>query len=195
VITKSPFSSQGTTITIDGGERSLLRGSIRTAGLFTPKLGYKISAEAFTANDWASETARDTAGNRIIGAGGRPVYDPGEPDVFPAEAPASRRGQPNIRDFDLKKYSGEARLDYRPSADKEFVTTFGMNMFANGLDYTGANGTGQVKNWLYRSIQQRARVGRLFAQAFLNVNNAGNDDSLDTDGTFLLRSGQPIVDQ
>lgn len=195
VITKSPFSSQGTTITIDGGERSLLRGSFRTAGLFTPKLGYKISGEAFTANDWSSETARDTLGARIVGAGGRPVYDPGEPDVFPAEAPASRRGQPNIRDFDLRKYSGEARLDYRPSADKEFVTTFGMNMFANGLDYTGANGTGQVKNWLYRSIQQRARVGRLFAQAFLNVNNAGNDDSLDTDGTFLLRSGQPIVDQ
>jgi outer membrane receptor for ferrienterochelin and colicins len=195
VITKSPFSSQGTTVTIDGGERSLLRGSFRTAGLFTPKLGYKISGEAFTANDWASETARDTLGNRIVGAGGRPVYDPGEPDVFPAEAPAARRGQPNIRDFDLRKYSGEARVDYRPSADKEFVTTFGMNMFANGLDYTGANGTGQVKNWLFRSIQQRARVGRFFGQAFLNVNNAGNEDSLDTDGTFLLRSGQPIVDQ
>jgi iron complex outermembrane receptor protein len=195
VITKSPFSSQGTTVTIDGGERSLLRGSFRTAGLFTPKLGYKISGEAFTANDWSSETARDLQGNRIVGAGGRPVYDPGEPDVFPPEAPASRRGQPNIRDFDLRKYSGEARVDYRPSADKEFVTTFGMNMFANGLDYTGANGTGQIKNWLYRSIQQRARVGRLFAQAFYNVNNAGNEDSLDTDGTFLLRSGQPIVDQ
>ncbi|MBL8959411.1 MAG: TonB-dependent receptor [Gemmatimonadetes bacterium] len=195
VITKSPFSSQGTTVTIDGGERSLLRGSFRTAGLFTPKLGYKISGEAFTANDWAGETARDTLGNRIVGAGGRPVYDPGEPDVFPPEAPASRRGQPNIRDFDLRKYTGEARIDYRPSADKEFVTTVGVNMFASGLDYTGANGTGQIKNWLYRSIQQRARVGRWFAQAFLNVNNAGNDDSLDTDGTFLLRSGQPIVDQ
>ncbi len=195
VITKSPFSSQGTTFTIDGGERSLLRGSIRHAGLFTPKIGYKISGEAFTANDWDGITARDVNGNPITGAGGRPVYDPGEPDVFPPEAPASRRGQPNVRDFDIRKYSGEARLDYRPSEDKEFVTTFGMNLFASGMDYTGANGTGQVRNWLYRSVQQRARIGRFFTQAFLNVNNAGNDDSLDTDGTFLLRSGQPIVDQ
>jgi len=33
VITKSPFQSVGTTLTLDGGERSMLRGSLRHAGV------------------------------------------------------------------------------------------------------------------------------------------------------------------
>lgn len=189
VITKSPFTSQGTTLTLDGGERSLLRGSVRHAGLFTPKVGYKLSGEYFTANDFSSPSAHDASGNPL------PNFDPGEPDVFPPEAPASRRGQPNVRDFDLEKYTGEARLDIRPFEDAEFVTTFGFTKLGSGLEYTGANGTAQVRNWMYSSIQQRARVGRLFGQIFLNNSNAGNDDSLSTDGTYLLRSGQPIVDK
>ncbi len=189
VITKSPFSSQGTTLTIDGGERSLLRGSLRHAGLLTPKVGYKLSGEYFSAKDWNSASARDTLGNRL------PYFDPGEPDVFPAQAPAGRRGQRNIRDFDLQRFSSEARLDVRPSDNSEFVTSLGYTKVGNGLELTGANGTAQIKNWTYMSLQQRARIGRLFGQVFANLSDAGNDDSLSTDGTFLLRSGQPIVDQ
>jgi len=189
VITKSPFNSQGTTLTLDGGTQSLLRGSIRHAGLMTPKVGYKLSGEYFTANDFSSPSASDTLGNRL------PNFDPGEPDVFPPQAPASRAGQPNIRDFDLRKYTGEARLDIRPFDDAEFVSTVGLTRIGSGLEYTGANGTAQIKNWTYMSFQQRARVGRLFGQVFFNSSNAGNSDSLSTDGTFLLRSGQPIVDK
>ena len=37
VITKSPFQSAGTTVTVDGGERSLLRASVRNAGIFAWK--------------------------------------------------------------------------------------------------------------------------------------------------------------
>jgi outer membrane receptor for ferrienterochelin and colicins len=176
VITKSPFTSQGTMLTLDGGERSLLRGSIRHAGLVTPKVGYKFSGEYFTAKDFKYD-------------------DRGEPDVWPAEAPAGRRGQPVARNFDLNRFAGEARLDIRPSDEREFVTTYGLTRIGEGLEYTGANGTAQVKGWTYQSLQQRARLGRLFAQAFVNFSDAGNSDSLSTDGTFLLRSGQPIVDQ
>lgn len=176
VITKSPFSSQGTTLTVDGGERSLFRGAIRHAGLITPKLGYKLSGEYFMAKDWEYK-------------------DPGEPDVFPAQAPVGRAGQPNNRDFDLRRFTGEARVDYRPTNNSEFVTTYGYTNVGSGLELTGANGTSQIKGWKYNSLQQRMRVGRFFAQAFANFSNAGNKDSLDTGGTFLLRSGQPIVDQ
>ncbi|MGQ0767439.1 MAG: TonB-dependent receptor [Gemmatimonadota bacterium] len=189
VITKSPFTSQGTTLTLDGGERSLLRGSFRTAGLFTPSVGYKISGEYLSASEWESATARDTLGNRLD------QFDPGEPDLYPSAAPPGRRGQPVERDFDVRKYSGEARLDIRPSARTEFVSTLGYSKLGSALEYTGANGTAQGKNWTYVSLQQRARIGRFFGQVFLNNNNAGNDDSLDTEGTFLLRSGQPIVDK
>jgi len=189
VITKSPFSSQGTTLTVDGGNRSLIRGSLRHAGLINPKVGYKLSGEYFSATDWSSPSAHDTLGNVI------PNSDPGEPDVFPAEAPAARRGKANIRDFGLRRFTSEARLDIRPNDNSEFVTTLGYTDVGSGLELTGANGTAQIKNWTYKSLQQRARIGRLFGQVFLNLSDAGNDDSLSTSGTYLLRSGQPIVDQ
>jgi iron complex outermembrane receptor protein len=191
VITKSPFTSQGTTFTLDGGERSLLRGSIRHAALLSPKVGYKFSAEYFTASDWRSRTAFDPANPDST----LPQWDPGEPDVFPQAAPPGRRGETNERDFDISRVVGELRFDVRPSEGSEYVTTFGMSRIGTGLEYTGANGTALAKNWRYMSLQQRARLGRFFAQAFINFNNAGNDDSLDLSGTYLLRSGQPIVDQ
>lgn len=52
VITKSPFNSQGTTLTVDAGERSLFRGAIRHAGAPTEKFGYKISYDGFRGNEW-----------------------------------------------------------------------------------------------------------------------------------------------
>jgi iron complex outermembrane receptor protein len=188
VITKSPFSSQGTNLTVDGGTRSLLRAAGRHAGLVTEKFAYKLSGEYFTAQDFHDFTAVDSAGNAIA------RFDPGEPAVFPDAAPPGRRGQANQRDFDIRKYAGELRFDIRPSDNSEFITTAGMSRIGSGIEYTGANGAAQAKNWTYRSLQQRLRIDRLFAQAFINFNDAGNDDSLDLSGTFLLRSGQPIVD-
>lgn len=52
VITKSPFASQGTTLTVDGGERSLFRGAVRHAGTASEKFGYKISYDYFQGNEW-----------------------------------------------------------------------------------------------------------------------------------------------
>ena len=176
IITKSPFTSQGTTLTVDGGNHSLFRGTGRHAGLIGEKFGYKISGELLRANDFE-------------------FRDPGEPATFPAQAPPGRAGQPNVRDFDLERWLAEARFDYRPNDNSEFVTTLGRSNIGNGLEYTGANGTALARNWTYTSIQQRARIGRLFGQVFLNKSDAGNEDSLSLEGTYLLRSGQPIVDK
>jgi iron complex outermembrane receptor protein len=178
IITKSPFTSQGTMLTVDGGTRSLFRTSARHAGTIGDKFGFKVSGELFQATDFKFE-------------------DPGEPANFSNDpaVPPGRRGEPNERDFDLQRWLGEARVDYRPDDNSEYVTTFGMSKIGSGLEYTGANGTALAKNWTYRSIQQRARIGRLFGQVFLNMSDAGNDDSQSLDGTYLLRSGQPIVDQ
>lgn len=176
IITKSPFTSQGTMLTVDGGTRSLFRGSARHAGLVGDKFGYKLSGEMFRASDFEFE-------------------DPGEPATFPSGAPVGRAGQPNERNFDLERMVGEARIDFRPNDNSEYVTTFGISKIGSGLEYTGANGTAFARNWRYQSIQQRARIGRLFGQVFLNMSDAGNEDANSLDGTYLLRSGQPIVDQ
>ncbi len=177
IITKSPFTSQGTTLTIDGGERSIFRGGFRHANTVGDKVGYKISAEYFTGKDWK-------------------FNDPGEPAMIPRPngTPGVRDTVPNDRDFDVQRASGEARLDIHPRQDMELVTNYGFSKIISGIELTGT-GTAQAKNWSYQSIQERFRVGRLFAQVFANFSDAGNKDSIDTKGTYLLRTGQPIVDK
>ena len=178
VITKSPFNSQGTTISVDGGERSIIRTGLRHAGQLNNQLAYKVSGEYMQGRDWE-------------------YNDRSEVKTFPntPNVPASRRGQPNQRDFDLQKFSGEARVDVRPTEGMEMITTLGYTKVGSGMELTGANGTAQIKNWTYTSLQQRFRWNRLFAQAFVNLSDAGNDTSSSDKGTYLLRSGQPIVDQ
>ncbi len=178
VITKSPFNSQGTTISVDGGERSVIRTGLRHAGKINDKLAYKLSGEYMQGRDWE-------------------YNDKSEPAVFPSTSnvPESRRGQPNQRDFDISRYTTEGRVDIRPRDNVEAITTVGFTHIGSGMELTGANGTSQVKNWTYTSLQQRLRWGRLFAQVFANLSNAGNDTSTSDKGTYLLRSGQPIVDQ
>jgi iron complex outermembrane receptor protein len=176
LITKSPFTSQGTMVTIDGGEQSVLRASLRHAQQLTERTAFKLSGEYLTGKDFQ-------------------YVDPGEPGTFPAQAPAGRAGQPNTRDFNVEKYTFEGRFDVRPDANTEAVTTVGFTNAGRGIELTGANGAAQIQNWTYLSLQQRFRRGKFFAQAFANLSDAGNDTSASTAGTYLLRSGQPIVDQ
>ena len=174
--TTSPFAAPGTIVTLDAGERSIFRGSARHAGAVNERFGYKLSGEYFTGRDWRYD-------------------DPAEPDIFPASAPTGREGQPNVRNFDVERITGEARIDIRPTTNSELVTTYGYTKVGSGLELTGSQGTAQVKNWTYQNIQQRMRFGNLFLQGFVNFSDAGNQDSTDLGGTYLLRGGQPIVDQ
>jgi iron complex outermembrane receptor protein len=178
VITKSPFASQGTTISLDGGERSVFRTGLRTAQKLNDKVAFKLSGEYMQGRDWE-------------------YNDRSEPTTFPntANVPAARRGQANNRDFDLQRFTGEARVDVRPTTNTEAITTLGYTNVGNAIELTGANGSAQIKNWTYLSLQQRFRWNKLFAQAFLNSSDAGNANAQDGSGTYLLRSGQPIVDQ
>ncbi|MEO6528573.1 MAG: TonB-dependent receptor [Gemmatimonadaceae bacterium] len=178
IITRSPFTSQGTTLTVDAGERSVLRVAGRHAGVVGDKLGFKLTGEFMRGHDWE-------------------FNDPAEPKVFPntPNTPRSRVGQPNVRDFDIERYGGEARVDYRFGETTEWINTYGLTNGGSAVELTGANGAGQIKNWRVQSLQSRLRSGRLFAQLFANINNAGNNDSADVSGTYILRTGQPIVDK
>jgi len=178
IITKSPFESQGTTMTLDAGERSVIRGAMRHAGTFSPSVGYKISGEYMQGEEWE-------------------FHDPAEPALFPntPNTPAPRVGQPNVRDFDVQKFGGEARIDWRIADGTEWINSYGLSHAGSAIELTGANGTAQVNGWTIHTLQSRLRSGRFFAQAFANLSDAGNDDSDDLGGTYLLRTGQPIVDQ
>ncbi len=178
VITKSPFNSAGTTISVDGGERAVLRTGLRHAGRLSDQIAYKLSGEYMQGNDWE-------------------YRDQAERATFPttANVPESRQGKPNVRDFGIQRFTGEARVDWRPADGMEAITTLGYTNIGSGMELTGANGTSQIKGWTYTNLQQRFKWNRLFLQAFINLSDAGNDTATSDKGTYLLRSGQPIVDQ
>jgi len=125
VITKSPFDSRGTTLTVDGGERSIFRGAVRHAGTATEKLGYKLSYDYFQGDEWrppAIDTlerrARDfdlkrqggearvdfrpTGGSEIIGTYGRSMASSVEPTGL---------GPAQIKDWVVQNYQLRGRFN------------------------------------------------------------------------------------
>lgn len=191
VITKSPFQSQGTTLTLDGGERSMMRLAGRHAGVFGDgKFGYKLSGEYFTANDWEYNDP-----NEALGCQTAPGVFSGLYCVGDARIPSSRQGQTPTRDFGLSKYGMEARLDWRPNEDTEAITTFGYSKIGNAIEITTTFGAAAARNWSYTNFQQRFRHKNTFAQVFFNGSNSGNEDATDDNGTYYLRSGIPVVDK
>ncbi|HET9425095.1 MAG TPA: TonB-dependent receptor [Gemmatimonadaceae bacterium] len=178
VITKSPFNSQGTTLTMDLGERSTRRGAFRHAGNVGQMFGYKLSFEKTVGDEWRNTDAAEPASVP------RPPSN-GAPRVM----------TPVSRDFDVSRTAGEARIDIRPAPNTEIIGSYGFADIGSALELTSTSGVAQVRNWKYQHFQSRFRSGRFFVQAFLNLSDSGNEDSLDTRGTFLLRTGAPIVDR
>ena len=52
IITRSPFASQGTSVNVGMGERSLRQTAFRHAGALGDRLGYKVSAQYYTGTEW-----------------------------------------------------------------------------------------------------------------------------------------------
>jgi outer membrane receptor for ferrienterochelin and colicins len=106
----------------------------------------------------------------------------------PFEIPSASNPLIANRDFDVERFGGEARLDLRPweGSTDGVSLTYGLNQLANAIELTGI-GAGQAKDWRYQYGQVRFRRSGLFAQGFVNASDAGD--------TYLLRTGQPIVDK
>ena len=96
IITRSPFTSQGTTVSIGGGERRILAGSLRHAGVVNETIGYKLSGNYFRGDDWEKGRAKE--------------------DVEGPEEPI----------FDTYRASGEFRVDYSPSDDMTTILASGF---------------------------------------------------------------------
>ncbi|MDQ4081029.1 MAG: TonB-dependent receptor, partial [Gemmatimonadota bacterium] len=52
ILSKSPFESRGTTVSIGAGNRSIVRGALRHAGTAGDRFGYKISGQILSGEDW-----------------------------------------------------------------------------------------------------------------------------------------------
>ncbi|MGD8728285.1 MAG: TonB-dependent receptor [Gemmatimonadota bacterium] len=162
VITASPIDEPGTSVSIGGGNRSIFTGAFRQAFRFNEQLGAKVTGQYFRGHDFEYQDPFE-------------VPDPANPLIA-------------ARDFDVERWGGEARVDYRPWEDSDdgLTVAYGLNQLVNSIELTGI-GAGQAKDWKYQYGQVLFRRSGLFAQAFVNASNAGE--------TYLLRTGNPIVDE
>ena len=169
IITRSPFNSAGTAVSIGGGERSLASGSVRHAGVVNPHLAYKLSAQYYTGTDWEHvDPVEAGTRDRALAAGA----DPASLLI-------------GAREDQVERVGAEARIDVRPTDDLTAIFTYGYNQGTH-VEQTGA-GAGQAKNWAYNFLQGRAVYGDLFVQYYRNQSDAKD--------TYLLRTGEPIVDK
>lgn len=185
IITKSPIDAPGTTVAVEGGFRGttpsapsgtdqaegVARFSFRHASRLSPRVGIKVSGEYLVGTDWRYADPGDTL----------------SPGNTPTSAKRTCTSTPyGCRDFDLEKWGGEARLDVKPNDDTEWISSYGITNAGSLIELTGI-GAGQARDWRYQHFQSRFRYKELFVQGFVNMSDAGK--------TFLLRDGNPIVDQ
>ncbi len=185
IITKSPFDSEGTTISVGGGGRDFVNfarndpsggrniymASLRHASRLSDKVAFKISGQYYEGRDWES-------------------FDRQEPATITKYTQTTTGNVPqgsaiaNTRDFNVKKISAEGRMDFRLTNNAGLVLNAGFNR-ADNLELTGI-GAGLAKGWTYTYAQTRFNHKDLFVQGFINASNAGD--------TYLLRDGALIQD-
>jgi len=185
MITKSPLESQGTSVTLGGGGRSLFEGGLRSAFLINENFGFKISGKYMRGDEWDYEDPAEQAGREFADANPDAcLNDKAVRGLDPADAQTAC-ARIGVRDFDVERWGLEARADYRFADDGIVVGTYGRNN-SSGIELTGL-GAGQTSNWVYEFFQARVRKGRFFSQAYYNTSDAGD--------SFLLGDGVPLVDQ
>lgn len=165
MLTTSPIDDPGTAVSLAGGERSIFHGQFRHATRFSDELGLKVTGQYFRGDDWEFTDPFEEFQQEV---------NPDNPLI-------------GARDFDAERWSGEARLDWRPwDGGGGLVFSGGLNRMGSSIELTGL-GAAQARDWTYSYFQTRMEKGALFAQAYVNMSDAGD--------TYLLRTGQPIVDQ
>ncbi|NIR50259.1 MAG: TonB-dependent receptor plug domain-containing protein, partial [Aliifodinibius sp.] len=185
LISRSPFDTVGTTISIGGGGRDFFNvdqrdpaggrniylTTFRHANRLSQQFSFKISAQYYQGMDWQ-------------------YHDPQEPAkiTLGRQTPRGREtlgdSLVNKRDFQVEKLAAEAVLEYRPTQNTKLIMNSGFNR-ANQVELTDI-GAAQARDWIYAYVQGRLIYKDLFLQGFTNFSDAGD--------TYLLRSGNLIED-
>jgi iron complex outermembrane receptor protein len=166
-ITKDPFTYPGTTLSIGGGERNLLMGSLRHAGVVNERIGYKVVGNFTRADEWRYDCD-------YLGDDAGPEPDDylrcGDDHDF-VQVGGFRRSALPI-DYENWKYNLSGMLAYRLSPTTTLTANGGFSS-SNSIFLSGI-GTLQAGGFGYTYGQLRLRSGSFFAQAYVNANNAGD---------------------
>jgi iron complex outermembrane receptor protein len=187
--TKSPFDDPGTTVSVAGGQQSFLGVQGRHAGTLTERLGYKITGQFARADEWAlnpnnAQDARELAQYRVYetqGAipGGRNATEGDFDDDGEQEFQLRREDE-------YRKLNVNGLLQYR-AGDATTISLNGGYSEVKGVVQSGI-GTLQADGFGYAYGQLRLQSGGLFAQAYLNVNDSGDD-------TYVYGTGNTVIDK
>jgi outer membrane receptor for ferrienterochelin and colicins len=147
ILTRSPFDAAGTTVSITGGERGVIQGALRYAGVLRDRLGYKVSARYLRGRDWQFLDPKEVANRDTSIVHGR--------------------------QREIESIGGEASVDWRAGSGWTLTAASGLNQAVRNVDLS-ALGAIQVDGWRSTYVQVRAQQKRLFAQAYLNSSDAGD---------------------
>jgi outer membrane receptor for ferrienterochelin and colicins len=208
IVTRSPFTSTGTSLGFEAGVRAgsteracddvacrhptfqrmdqaqgLWRATGRHAMRLGTKVAFKVSGSYLKGTEWQERDLAEPDNLNVL----HPEL--GIPD-------GTCKAETGCRDFNLEQWAASTRVDVRPDANTEVIGDFGLTNAKSYIEYTGI-GAAQARGWKYTSAQLRFRHKRFFVQAFGNFSGAGIDSSGSTPRAraFLLRDGNPIVDQ
>ena len=167
---KDPFRYPGTSFALSGGQRSYFSGQFRYAGVAGEKFGYKVVAQYAQADDWRLDASDPADTLQLF------LYHQQQP-----------------RDYDTWKYNVNSTIEYRFAPQTTLTFNAGhasaQSVFLSGIGTLQADGFG------YSYGQVRLQSGGLFAQAYLNVNDAGDSFVYGGPSTAAALSGQTIVDK
>ncbi len=177
ILTRSPLDAQGTSVSLTGGMRSgdapdgreVMQGTFRHASVVGENVGLKVSGLYFRGEDWQYMDPVEEGLRQLAIDGGA---DPGTLLI-------------GARDFTAERFAGEARVDFRLGDETGLILSSGVSQLVNSVELTGIGGA-QGRNWRYTYAQARFTHGMLFAQAYINMSDAGD--------SYTLRDGNLIVD-
>ena len=166
LITASPLDRQGSSASVAGGERDLLHGQFRTAHALSEDLGFKISGQYQSGNDWKADTAE------------------------------TRREKAGPRKLDSRRYSVDARMDMRVGDDGAFVLSGGRSFIGSGVEMTGIGAyqiDDWAYDYVQARISTGRFFGQFFRN--MTNSGADTLKSSERTGTFNLRTGDAVVDR
>ena len=186
ILTKSPLEDQATTVSVAGGEQDMFQANFRTSQKLSDRFGFKISgqylkATEFLYRDPGEDSVRNALPTTDAGIIASPLFSP----ALSNDEKLARARRIANRDFDIGRWSGDVRADWR--ATENLTTVFSAGSTTdNSIELTGI-GAGQAVDWRYNYAQARANYKSAFLQTYVNMSDAGD--------TYLLRNGSPITDK
>jgi len=200
-ITTSPIDDPGFVFSVAGGARNQQSFGVgpvavpdNTKGLFqtqgrlafktSDKFGIKVSGQFLGGTDFIfvdpAEVQLQQAAQACLAGVAQACL------AFPPSVTAEDLSRVGVRDSTLNNWSVDVRADWRPSDETSVIFSYGHTTSGTSIDLTGI-GAGQVKNWNYNYFQTRLNWKEFFANVYFNASDAGD--------TYLLRSGEAIVDR